>query len=150
MSAEIYIRQVEKSNLNGAEAAETLEEGDMVTLQAGGSVAKADPAAGDDVDGIIPHRMRGPQLREHSQDYSPVEYEAGEGPVPFYQLEPGAELTENAAYAGEEIEMFEDVALDGDLNVVSADSAGAETDAIGKALRYAAGEGDPCPVRLEL
>lgn len=142
MTAELYIKEVEKSPLNGAEAAEVVEEGDFVVTENGGGVRPFDPVADGLPDGIVPHRERGPHIREHEQDYSEVQYEVGEGPVPFYQFEDGSELTDLALEAAEGVEQFEAVAFDADGTVVPAESEDAETESFGSALQYAAvGEG---------
>ena len=149
MAADIYIKEAQASPLNAVAATEVIEEGDMVSVMAGGDVKVADPANGDAVDGIVPNRERGPQLREHAQDYSPEQYEAGEGPVPFHQLEDGMELTAQALDAAAEIQMYNDVALDANLDAVPASRADAATDAIGAALNYAvAGDGGRVRVGL--
>lgn len=142
MAAEIYIKEVDESPENAIEADSVLKEGALVTTVAGGHVDVPDVANGDEVVGIVPHRMRGPQLREDDEDYSPVQYEVGEGPVPFYVLHDGVKLTRQAVDAGEEVVTYEKVAFDADLDMVPAGSAAAETDAVGTALHYAdAGEG---------
>ena len=148
MAADIFIKEAMRSPLNGVEAAETLEGGDFIAVQNGGDLAKADPVAGE-VDGIIPHRQRGPQLREHVQDYEPKQYDEGDGPVPFHQLETGMELTRQALTAAEEIEMFEAVALDADGYAVPATSEDAEYDLGAKALGHAE-YGDGVAVRIGL
>lgn len=149
MAAEIYVKEVEKSPLNAREADSTLQEGDFVTLVGGGDVDSPDVTGTDTVDGIIPHRERGPHIREHEEDYSDVQYESGEGPVPFYQLEDGMELTAQAATAGASVSMFDEVAFDSNLDVVPANDAAAETDAFGRALRDAA-DGEGVHVRVGL
>lgn len=145
MAAEIYIKEVQSSPLNAVEATEVIEEGDLVTTDDGGYVSKADPAV-DEVDGIVPNRQRGPHIREHVQDYAPIQYDAGDGPVPFYQLEDAMELR---LAAGEEVETFEEVAFDADQHFVPADSDDAETDAVGTALGHAE-VGDDLIVRVGL
>jgi hypothetical protein len=142
MASEIYVKEVEASPENAVEAASVLDEGVLVTTVPGGAVDVPDVTAGDEVVGIVPHRMRGPQLREDDEDYSPVQYEVGEGPVPFYGLHEGMKLTRQALDAAEELQVYDEVALDANLDAVPAGSAAAETNALGKALHYAdAGEG---------
>lgn len=142
MAADIYVKEAQSSPLNAVEAGEVIDEGAFISLNSGGNAVNADPGNGAPVHGIVPHRERGPQIREDVQDYSPVQYEAGEGPVPFHQLEDGMELTAQALEAAEQISMWEEVALDGSLNAVPASSANAVSDALGRALQDAAsGEG---------
>lgn len=149
MAADLYVKEAEKSPLNAKEADSVLEAGDLVTLNSGGSVDVPDVVNGDSVDGVIPHRRRGPQIREHEEDYSPVQYEVGEGPVPFHMLESGMRLTRNALDAAAEVMMFEEVALDSNLDAVPASAAAAETSAIGSAQHYAA-SGESVTVVLDL
>jgi len=149
MAADIYIKEAQASPLNAVAATEVIEEGDMVSVMAGGDVKVADPANGDAVDGIVPNRERGPQLREHAQDYTPKQYDVGEGPVPIYQLEEAAELTRDAVTAAVDISQWEAVALDANFEAVPASSADAVTDALGRAIHYAVA-GDGVTIRLGL
>ena len=149
MAAEIYVKEVQASPLNAKEAGEVIEEGDFVTAHAGGELTVTDPETDGLPDGVVPNRERGPHLREHVQDYGPVQYDEGEGPVPFYQIEDGSLLTEEALTASETIEVFEEVALDADGGAVPADSGAAVTEAVGTALRYAEA-GDGVHVRVGL
>lgn len=90
MAAEIYVKEVEKSPQT-EEASEVIEEGTFVTREVGGGLHEVDPSTDAVVDGIVPHRMRGPHIREHMEDYSDVQYESGD-PTPFYDLEDGIKL----------------------------------------------------------
>ncbi|MDB9247458.1 hypothetical protein PN419_00355 [Halorubrum ezzemoulense] len=142
MAADIYVKEAQSSPLNAVEAGEVIEEGAFISLNSGGNVVNADPGNGAPVDGIVPNRERGPQIREHEEDYSPEQYEAGDGPVPFHQLEDGMELTQQALTAAAAIDMFEPVALDASLQAVPASSADAVSETLGRALQgVAAGEG---------
>jgi|APHM01.1.fsa_nt_gi hypothetical protein len=149
MAAELYIKEVDESPENAVEAETVLDEGDLVTTRVGGGLDAPDVTAGDEVVGIIPHRMRGPQLRENDEVYEPVQYEVGEGPVPFYGLHDGMKLTRQALTAAEKVEVYDDVALDANLDVVPASSSNAATEVLGKALHYAAA-GEGVPVRVGL
>ncbi len=151
MSAQIYVREVEKSQLNANEASGTIKEGDFVTLLQGGAVKKADPSNGDTIDGIVPHLDRGPHLPEHEWDYSAVQYESGEGPVPFYQLESGMEITEHAnTSTAEAIGKYADVAFNNSLELVLESNANAVTDTIGKATTSALAAGEDIEIRVDL
>ena len=150
MAAELYVKEVQHSPLHGTPTV-VIEEGDFVTISSGGEVALADPANGDDVDGIVPTRQRGDVLREHEEDYGPKEYDPADGDdfVPFYQLVEGAELTQHALTAAEAVDMYDGVALDSNLDAVPASSADAETGELGTALTQA-DVGDGVAVRIGL
>lgn len=142
MAAELYVTEVDESPENAVKAESIIKEGDLVTTTLGGGVDVPDVANGDEVVGIVPHRMRGPQIREDDEDYSPVQYEVGEGPVPFYVLHDGVKLTRQALDAAEELMTYQAVALDANLDAVPASSTAAASGKIGTAVHYAeVGEG---------
>lgn len=152
MAAELYIHEVEASPLHGSPA-EVIEEGDFVTTLPGGEVKPADLAAGDSVDGVVPRRERGDILRENPYDYGPEQYDPDEDFVPFYQLEDASVITKMAIEAGEQLEMFEEVALgvgdDGEVYAFKPSNAKAATDVVGKVLE-AAGKDEPIRIRVGL
>jgi|APHM01.1.fsa_nt_gi hypothetical protein len=137
MAAELYVKEPHESALNAVQAAEIVQEGDIVHLLAGGEVKPANVSGSDTADAIVPHRERGPQIREDDEDYSAVQYEQNEGPVPIYMFHDGLKLTEQALVAAEAVQMFEEVALDANRDVVPSGSGAAETGALGIALRDA-------------
>lgn len=150
MAAERYIRLVNSSPLHANEAGEVIEEGDFVYLNpSDGKVYVADPSGSRPVDGIVPRRERGDVLREHAEDYGAKQYSAGEGPVPVYQLEDGAELPRDALTASEQVSQFEEVAFDSNLAVVPSSSGNAASATLGTALNDAASDEDVA-VRLGL
>lgn len=150
MAAERYIKEIQHSPVYANEAGEVIEEGDFVYFSEGDQKAYvADPGNGKPILGVVPRRERGDVLREHAQDYTPKQYDVGEGPVPIYQLEEAAELTRDAVTAGVDISQWEAVALDANFEAVPASSADAVTDALGRAVHYAVA-GDGVTIRLGL
>lgn len=64
----LYVDENEKS-LDSELANGTVEEGQIVTREAGGGVHRTDPATDTRMDGIVPHLKGGDHIAEHDEDF---------------------------------------------------------------------------------